>query len=200
MPDTHVRLCVVRTKGLLHRLRGTRGTVAAWRNHRPSSRAGRDRRRAQCRALPRAELSGGKFREAAELAVETLRSRGFDPSIIVVNSWRAAVELGRGRFAADPEETERFQGAPLDIEYLDGPPMCLVADVPRLLNIRRWRVQPERPFDRVLVNGLLLVGVEEMTAERATAIVEENEEFRRMGDGTLAPLRTPLRSSGARPT
>ena len=93
--------------------------------------------------------------------------------------------MGRGRFAADPEETERFQGAPLDIEYLDGPPMCLVADVPRLLNIRRWRVQPERPFDRVLVNGLLLVGVEEMTAERATAIVDENEEFRRMGDGTL---------------
>jgi hypothetical protein len=79
--------------------------------------------------------------------------------------------------------------------------MCLVADVPRLLNIRRWRVQPERPFDRVLVNGLLLVGVEEMTAGRATAIVEDNEEFRRMGDGPLVSTEdavTKLRGQAPR--
>lgn len=107
------------------------------------------------------------------------------PSIVVINSWRAVVELGRGPFVADPKETERFEGARLDIEYSDGPAMCLVADLSRLLRLRRWRVQPEKPFDVVLADGLLLVGVEEMTVERAAAIVSENPEFRRMADGTL---------------
>jgi hypothetical protein len=63
--------------------------------------------------------------------------------------------------------------------------MCLVADLPRLLRIRRWQVQPAKPFDRLLADGLLLIGVEELTEARASEIVNENEEFRRMDDGIL---------------
>jgi hypothetical protein len=139
------------------------------------------------------QVPGSGLRVAAKGAVDTLRGKGFDPSIVVVNSWRAAVELGGGRFDADSDEKERFEGAHLEIEYSDGPAICLVADLSRLLRIRRWTVHREKSFDVILAGGLLLLGVEEMTAERANLLVSENLEFRRASDETLTSTEDAVR-------
>lgn len=76
-----------------------------------------------------------------------------------------------------PSVERFFEGARLAIEYSDRTPICIVSDLSRLVHVRRWRVQPEKPFDAVRASGLLLDGVEEMTEERAAELVSGDLDF-----------------------
>jgi len=139
--------------------------------------------------LPLMDSEIDDLRDLVGTKVTALRENGLNPAIVVVNSWQAARVLTDSLASPDADAAGVFDGTTVTIEYSDDDATrVIVADLDAALRIDRWPVEAQHPFDLRLAGGMLLVGVEEMTSERAQTLIAEDQEFRRDSDGTLSSL------------
>lgn len=135
-----------------------------------------------------------EFARTVEGCIDRLKSSGFDPLILVVNSWRMVDALRHlemsgegGSTTADLEQVARpgRAAASVLLRYTEShTPLCVVADFHKAVVVRHKLAQPEQPGDEVVAEGRLLVSVRQLDEQRAIEMINANERFRSAADGS----------------
>ena len=130
--------------------------------------------------MPRQERTLSDVNAWVRTALTELRDKGLEPTVVVVNSWRAMREILGSDWSPTREEAE-FEGARVVLEYTDHSPACYVVEIPKAVTVLRW-VAPE-DAGPLYANGRLLISVRDIHEPFAIELLNANPPLREGDDG-----------------